>query len=75
VGIGMSSDLPSIFRRLYDQISAGGTARTTNPVQTTAIFGVWKGILSGRLTPETPCSKRTFLSDAPLAQLDRALDY
>jgi hypothetical protein len=27
------------------------------------------------LTRETPCSMMTFLSDAPLAQLDRALDY
>ena len=34
-----------------------------------------RGISRGWLTPDFPCSIMTFLTDAPLAQLDRALDY
>lgn len=28
-----------------------------------------------RLTPDSPCIMMTFLSDAPLAQLERAFDF
>ena len=45
--------------------------RAINP-----LFGVEKGGSScPLLTRETPCRMMTFLTDAPLAQLDRALDY
>ena len=44
-------------------------------MQTIAIFGVKKGFAGTLLTGDFPCSMMTFLTDAPLAQLDRALDY
>ena len=44
-------------------------------MRTTAFSGVKRGIPETVLTGETPCSMMLFLSDAPLAQLDRALDY
>ena len=48
--------------------------RTAIPAQTTGILGK-KGFLKGWLSRNFLYSTMSFLSDAHLAQLDRALDY
>ena len=53
----------------------GETARTANPAQTSAFFGVKSGVSHGVVDAGFPLQYRTFLTDAPSAQLDRTLDY
>ena len=53
----------------------GESERTANPVQTTRFLGRKGGFAEGLLTRDFLYSIVTFLTDAPLAQLDRALDF
>ena len=51
------------------------TAQTVNPAQTTRFSGQKWGFLEPLLTRDFLYSTMVFVSDAPLAQLDRALDF
>ena len=56
-------------------ICGGSPNETQTPRKQGSFQKYGMGIPRGRLTQNFFYSTRTFLSDAPLAQLDRALDY
>ena len=67
--------VPPLAPSCGGRIFAGESARTVNPAQTTCFLRLKRGFQRTLLTRDFLYSIVTFLTDAPLAQLDRALDY
>src|SRR3990172_7988916 len=65
-------DLPSVFCEEKNGESPNGLQ---TPRKQPPFLRGKRGYAERLLTPDFPCSMMTFLSCAPLAQMDRALDY